>query len=73
MELAEALKRIEELEQELRKIEDELQLHDNKTLMDSLSDHSMMILKNTFHRPIMLTYLTPKTLIYWKKYRRFTT
>ena len=43
------MKRIEELEQELRQIEDELQLHDNKTLMDSLSDHSMMILKNTLH------------------------
>lgn len=43
------MKRIEELEQELRLIEDELQLHDNKTLMDSLSDHSMMILKNTLH------------------------
>ena len=48
------MKRIEELEQELRKIEDELQLHDNKTLMDSLSDHSMMILKNTFHASLPL-------------------
>lgn len=43
------MKRIEELEQELRKIEDELQLHDYKALMDSLSDYSMMILKNTLH------------------------